>query len=139
MADILNEESVTRHNRDSRQAPCLPVIRQPERLKEKGTIMAEKTPLNENELEQVAGGASAPDAIHDLKNFVKRTVCNVIMYDETACLTLRKTPAGEIIQGVGWQNGDTILVHKTYKEDGWYFAYNSKKNKYGYVNPNNVK
>ena len=101
--------------------------------------MDEKKALNEEELEQVAGGAVAYDAIHDLKNFVERTVCNVIHWDDTACLTLRRTPNGEIIYGVGWQNGDKILVHKTYKEQGWYFAYDKKTGKYGYVNPNNIK
>ena len=94
--------------------------------------------LNDDELEEVAGGTSA-DTIHDLSNFVSREVCNVIHYDNTACLTLRKTPNGEIIYGVGWQNGDKILVHKTYKEQGWYFAYDRKTKKFGYVNPNNVK
>ena len=100
--------------------------------------MDENKALNEDELEQVAGGAAAKDTIHDLSRFVERKVVNVIMYDKTACLTLRKTPAGEIITGVGWQNGDTILVHGSYKEQGWYFAYDPKSKKFGYVNPNNV-
>ena len=98
--------------------------------------MAEnKQALNDGELEGVAGGVSK-DNIHDLGYFVKRKVCNVIHYDETACLTLRREPGGSIIYGIGWQNGDTILVHGQYKLDGWYFAY--KDGKYGYVNPNNV-
>lgn len=94
--------------------------------------------LNDQELGEVAGGGSY-DSIHDLKNFLERTVCNVIHYDDTACLTLRRSPNGSIIQGVGWQNGDKILVHGQYKEEGWYFAYDTKTKKYGYVNPNNVK
>ena len=100
--------------------------------------MDEKKALNEDELEQVAGGAKK-DTIHDLSLFVERTVCNVIMYDDTACLTLRRTPNGTIIPGVGWHNGDKILVHGSYKEQGWYFAYHTKSKKYGYVNPNNVR
>ena len=95
-----------------------------------------KQALNEEQLEQVAGGANN-DYIHDLGNFLKKKVINVIHYDETACLTLRRTPGGTIIQGIGWQNGDTILVLKDYRESGWYFAY--KNGKYGYVNPNNVQ
>ena len=98
----------------------------------------EKKALNENELEQVTGGAGT-DSIHDLKNFSERTVCNVIHWDDTACLTLRRSPDGSIIPGVGWQNGDKILIHKTYRENGWYFAYDRKSGKYGYVNPNNIK
>ena len=97
--------------------------------------MDENKTLNQEELEQTAGGA-ATDDIHDLSRFVERTVCNVIHYDETACLTLRRSPNGSIIPGIGWQNGDKILVHGSYKEQGWYFAY--KNGKFGYVNPNNV-
>ena len=94
--------------------------------------------MNDNELGQVVGGASQNDNIHDLSCFIERTVCNVIKYDPTACLTLRKTPNGQIIPYVGWQNGDRILVHGQYKEDGWYFAYDKATGKFGYVNPNNV-
>lgn len=92
--------------------------------------------LNLDQLDQVAGGNDGTDWIHDLKNFVYRTVINVVHYDDTACLTMRKSPAGAIIQGVSWQNGDSIRVHKSYREDGWYLAY--KGGIYGYVNPNNV-
>ena len=92
--------------------------------------------LNMEEMETVAGGAADSDAIHDLSRFIQRTVCNVIHYDDTACLTLRRTPNGAIIPGVGWQNGEPILVHGQYREDGWFFAY--KNGRYGYVNPNNV-
>ena len=100
--------------------------------------MAEKNirELSMEEMETVAGGAARNDSIHDLSQFIRRTVCNVIHYDDTACLTLRRTPNGAVIPGVGWQNGESILVHGTYKEDGWYFAYINDK--YGYVNPNNV-
>ena len=93
--------------------------------------------LSNEELDQVSGG-SRTDSIHDLSRFIQRTVCNVIHYDDTACLTLRRTPNGAIIPNVGWQNGDPILVHGQYKEDGWYFAYHCGSGKYGYVNPNNV-
>jgi diadenosine tetraphosphatase ApaH/serine/threonine PP2A family protein phosphatase len=96
--------------------------------------------LNLEELEEAAGGAKKKvDYIHDLNNFVARKVCNVIHYDATACLTLRRTPDGAIIPGVGWQNDEMILVHKEYREGGWYFAYDRKTKKYGYVNPNNVR
>lgn len=98
-----------------------------------------KQALNDDQLEQVSGGVGngSYDYLHDPKNFVTMTVCNVIHYDATACLTLRKSPNGEIIYGIGWQNGDKIEVHKDYKPEGWYFA--KKGNTYGYVNPNNVK
>ncbi|MDO4404348.1 MAG: hypothetical protein Q4C09_04850 [Atopobiaceae bacterium] len=99
--------------------------------------MAEnKQALNENELEQVAGGASN-DYIHDLSNFIPKTVCNVVKYDDpSSCLTMRYSPNGEVIYGVGWQNGDTIMIHRDYTEGGWLFAW--KNGTYGYVNPNYV-
>lgn len=87
------------------------------------------------ELDSVSGG-SGSDFIHDLSNFISRTVCNVIHYDDTACLTLRKSPNGRIIPGVGWQNGDPIQIHAQYREDGWFFAW--KDGIFGYVDPNNV-
>ena len=92
--------------------------------------------MNEKDLQNVAGGQAGYDRIHDLSCFIQRTVCNVVHYDDTACLTLRRTPNGEIIPNVGWQNGETILVHGSYSEDGWLFAY--KNGLYGYVNPNYV-
>ena len=93
--------------------------------------------MNDQELGEVAGGGNY-DYIHDLSLFVERIVCNVIRYDESACLTLRRNPNGTIIPGVGWQNGDHILVHSQYREDGWYFAFDRKTQKFGYVNPNNI-
>lgn len=93
--------------------------------------------LSMDEMEKFAGGAGSSDTLHDLSMFIHRTVCNVIHYDDSACLTLRKTPNGTIIPGVGWQNGESILIHCCYTEDGWYFAY--KGGKFGYVNPNNIR
>ncbi len=88
------------------------------------------------ELDCVAGGSS-DDRLHDLSQFIYRTVCNVIHYDDTACLTLHKVPRGPIIPDVGWQNGEHILVHADHTEDGWFFAY--KNGQYGYVDPNCVR
>ena len=101
--------------------------------------MAEMMKVNVEELEEAAGGKKKYDYIHDPANFVKKEACNVIHYNSTACLTLRVEPNGAIIPGVGWQNGQAIYVHKTYKEDGWYFVLDKRTGKYGFVNPNNVK
>ena len=92
--------------------------------------------VNETTLNNVAGGNDGMDSIHDLSRFIYRTVCNVVHYDDTACLTLRKSPNGEIISGIGWQNGDSILVHGSYSENGWLFAY--ANGIFGYVNGNYV-
>ena len=93
--------------------------------------MSELKNVNNENLETVAGGSDY-DRIHDLSCFITRTVCNVVHYDSTSCLTLRRSPNGEIIYGVGWQNGDPILVHGSYREGKWLFAY--KNGKFGYVN-----
>lgn len=97
--------------------------------------MSEINKVENENLEEVAGGSGC-DSVHDLSRFIQRTVCNVVHYDSTSCLTLRKTPNGEIIYGVGWQNGDPILVHGSYSEGCWLFAY--KNGIYGYVNGNYV-
>ena len=95
--------------------------------------------LSDEELYAVSGGAGGNKSdIFDLSRFTIRTVCNVVMYDSTSCLTLRSAPSGAIIPGIGWKNGEPIMVHREYTEDGWYFAYDNRTGKYGYVNPNCV-
>ena len=95
--------------------------------------------LSDEELDAVSGGAVGNKSyIFDLSRFTSRIVCNVVMYDDTACLTLRSAPSGAIIPGIGWKNGEPIMVHREYTEDGWYFAYDNKTDQYGYVNPNFV-
>ena len=93
--------------------------------------------LTDEQLNEVAGGAGGIDLPHDLSRFTRRIVCNVINYSDDACLTLRETPNGRIIPGIGWKNGDEILVHRQYRMDGWYFAY--KNGVFGYVDPNYVR
>ena len=93
--------------------------------------------LSLDEMETIAGGVQENDSLHDLSRFVQRIVCNVIHYDDTRCLPLQRTPGGAVIPGIGWQNGEPIMVHGQYKEDGWYFAY--RNGRFGYVNPNNVR
>ncbi len=51
--------------------------------------------LSMDEMEKFAGGAGSNDRIHDLSMFTQRIVCNVVHYDDSACLTLRNTPAGK--------------------------------------------
>ena len=95
--------------------------------------------LSDEELDAVSGGAGGNKSyIFDLSRFTRRKVCNVVMYDDTACLTLRRTPGGPVIPGISWKNGEPIMVHREYTEGGWYFAYDNKTDKYGYVNPNCV-
>ncbi len=104
--------------------------------------MTNEMNLNLEELDEVAGGGTygpgaTHDELHNLENFRNFTVCNVVRYDSSACLTMRYTPGGQIIPEVGWQNGDRILVHKGTVRDSWVFAY--KKGKYGYVNKKYIR
>ena len=113
------------------------IIIRPHSMWQKGKTMSELNKVeNFENLESVAGGNDGYDRIHDLSCFIQRTVCNVVHYDSTSCLTLRKSPNGEIIYGCGWQNGDSILVHGSYSEGNWLFAY--QNGKFGYVNGNYV-
>ena len=93
-------------------------------------------PLDLTELESVSGGSSDA-SLRDLSQFVRRIVCNVINYSSAACLTLHKTPGGEVIPGIGWKNGESIMVHRSYSADGWLFAFGGGK--YGYVSSNYVR
>lgn len=98
--------------------------------------------VNDQELEDVSGGKAYTNAqLHNLRYYVTKTVCNVVTYDNdpTSCLTMRVTPGGAVIPGVGWKNGQPILVHGSYREKGWYLAFDKKTKKYGYVNPNYVR
>lgn len=93
----------------------------------------EKKVMDAENLEEVTGGNSQGiDIYHDLDRFVAHRVKGVIHYNDTACLTMRMQPNGDIIWGVGWQNGDIILINKHINENGWLFAY--KNGLYGYVN-----
>ena len=65
--------------------------------------------LSDEELDAVSGGAVGNKSyIFDLSRFTSRIVCNVVMYDDTACLTLRKTPGGPIIPGIGYYGSQSI-------------------------------
>ena len=91
--------------------------------------------LGEEELDRIAGGAASRDPLHDLRYFISREVF-INMFGDTSCLTLRSSPGGRAISGISWENGESILIHSQYKEDGWYLAY--KNGVYGYVDPNYV-
>jgi hypothetical protein len=92
--------------------------------------------LSEEDLEGVSGGRLNSE-LTDLKQFETRTVCNVVNYRLESFLTLHLTPKGRVIPAVSWVNGEKILVHKEYKEDGWFFAY--KDGYFGFVDSNNVR
>ena len=96
--------------------------------------------LDEEDLETVSGGADqmGGDSLKDLSNFVQKTVVGFMAFDFKARLSLRNKPNGNIVIGAHWKSGEPILVHASYRERGWYFAYHRGTGKYGFVNPANV-
>lgn len=89
--------------------------------------------LEQQELDEVASGAKQ-DWIHDKRNFAPRTVC----VPSGSYLIMQLNPRGKFLP-VKYRNGDTILIHTTYREGNWLFAYSYEKAKYGYVDGQYVR
>ena len=75
--------------------------------------MSENMKVNEMNLEEVTGGHDGSERY----GYTYGTVHDVVMYDSTACLTLRDAPDGNVIftdagRAVGWQNGDSIQQNR---------------------------
>lgn len=88
--------------------------------------MSEIEKMNSEELENVSGGAV--DYVHDLSNYVYKTVANLPV---GTCLVMQNGAGGAPIGGFQWHNGDTIFVHKNFWEAGYFLAYAAGL--YGYV------
>ena len=84
--------------------------------------------INIENLETVAGGRTH-DAVHDLNNYVSRTVYNL---PKGTYLVMQKTARGAFLN-CKYTNGDRILVHKSFYEAGYYLAYSYEKDLYGFV------
>ena len=89
--------------------------------------------INLEELDTVSGG-SRPDWLHDKNNYIQMTV----IVPENTCLVMQLTPAGKFMN-VKYYNGEPILVHRTYIENGYRLAYNYQAQKYGFVDANHVR
>ena len=99
--------------------------------------MSENMKINEMNLEEVTGGHDGSERY----GYTYGTVHDVVMYDSTACLTLRDAPDGNVIftdagRAVGWQNGDSIQVMPSSRTGNWIQAV--KGGFYGWVNANYV-
>lgn len=94
--------------------------------------------LDEEDLGTVSGGTSTAGGSlrQDLSSFSLRTV--VGLTDLKVPLCLRNGPNGNIIPGAEWKNGESIPVHRSYTQQGWYYAYHKGTGKYGFVNPQYV-
>ena len=84
-------------------------------------------------MESVAGGKKT-DSVHDLKNFVTATV----KVPKGTYLVMQKT-AGGAFMSIKYKNGDKIKVNDSFMEKGYLLAYNSNKDKYGYVDARYVQ
>ena len=96
--------------------------------------MSEEMKKVENaELNEVNGGAGV-DYVHDLSNYVYKTVCNL---PAGTCLVLQSAPGGAPFGGYQWWNGNTIFVHKNFWEAGYFLAYINGV--YGFVDAQYVR
>ena len=86
-----------------------------------------KNRMNESDLEIVAGGAGGSDEIRSLNNFETRTVANL---PAGTVLKMQSRPNGPAMTH-SYNNGDPIMVNKTFTDSGYLLAY--KGGVYGYV------
>ena len=84
--------------------------------------------INNENIENVAGGNAGQDYVHDLNNYVWKTVCNL---PAGSCLVMQYNPGGAFIQGMQYWNGNAIFVHKNFWENGYFLAYSNGI--YGFV------
>ncbi|MBO7710855.1 MAG: hypothetical protein J6S83_10330 [Lachnospiraceae bacterium] len=95
--------------------------------------MEEEKKMDEQKLEEVAGGYAMQDYVHDLNLYVYRTVYNL---PAGTCLQMQITPNGAFMKEMYWQ-GEPIFVHKNYWENGYFLAY--RNGVYGYVDAKYVR
>ena len=89
--------------------------------------------INSEELTKVAGGNAGQDYVHDLNNFEYHTVCNL---PSGTCLEMQRTTRGSFM-GVMYYNGNSIFVHRTFMENGYFLAY--RDGLYGFVDAKYVR
>ena len=93
--------------------------------------MEEKIRENNEELENIAGGAGL-DEIHNLKNFVYRTV----VVPAGSYLQMQCRPNGPFMSTM-YSNGESIYVNGFYSEAGYLLAF--KNGIYGFVDAKYVR
>lgn len=89
--------------------------------------MTEMKKLNDIAAEQAAGGMNGVDSVHDLNNFVYRTVRNL---PAGTCLQMQVSPNGAFMKQM-YNQGETIFVHRSFCENGYFLAY--RNGVYGFV------
>ena len=94
--------------------------------------MEEIKKLNNDELEDVSGGANPQDIKFNLSYFGYRTVS----VPAGTLLVMQERPRGDFL-GTYYVDGESILINMCYSEAGYLFAY--KDGVYGYVDMQFVK
>ena len=89
--------------------------------------MSEMEKINQEEEKEIAGGAVTPDEIHNLKNFVTRTVGGL---PAGTYLQMQVRPNGPFMRQM-YSNGEPIFVNAFYSESGYLLAF--KNGIYGFV------
>ena len=90
--------------------------------------------MNNENLENVAGGSAESEYVHDLSKYVYKTVCNL---PTGTCLVMQYSPAGAAMPNTQYWNGDAIFVHKIFYENGYLLAY--RNGIYGFVDAQYVR
>lgn len=95
--------------------------------------MSEDMKKLDNELlNQVSGGNDGQfgpqDMVHNLAYYVEHKVAHL---PAGTCLVMQAQPAGAVMPGHQFYNGDTIWVHGRYWEGGYFLAFDNGV--YGYV------
>ena len=88
--------------------------------------------VNMEKLDQVAGGAAGTDYVHDLNNFVYKTV----VVPPGTFLVMQTTPNGAFMKEQ-YSNSDSIFVHRNFWENGYLLAW--KNGIYGFVDAKYVR
>ena len=63
--------------------------------------------MNNENLENVAGGSAESEYVHDLSKYVYKTVCNL---PTGTCLVMQYSPAGAAMPNTQYWNGDAIFA-----------------------------
>ncbi len=92
-----------------------------------------KSSVNENEMNHIAGGSVVPDEIHNLKNFVNRTVVGL---PSGTCLQMQSCPDGPFLP-VMYYEGNNIFVNAFFMQEGYLLAF--KDGMYGFVDGGYVR
>ena len=88
--------------------------------------MSDMEKINGEGLEKAAGGAAGYDYVHDLNNFVYKTVS----VPPGTSLVMQLTPGGSFMK-TSYNNGEQIFVHRNFWENGYFLAY--RNGVYGFV------